>query len=168
MWKYRTAAQGFLLFLAVWEVVFARVIARSPILMVGTAPMVALQACIELKAALHSSVSYKPSRMAKRGRSSQTSTYRHPCPSVDAYHPLHHGISVLQHGIIPLSALFFSLHSSNSNILLLLPQEKKIISSSSCCSFHPAVNKWMVQQWLPPSRFWPGFSRFLCSRVRDW
>lgn len=93
--------------------------------MVGTAPMVALQACIELKAALHSSVSYKPSRMAKRGRSSQTSTYRHPCPSVDAYHPLHHGISVLQHGIIPLSALFFSLHSSNSNILLLLPQEKK-------------------------------------------
>lgn len=56
---------------------------------------------------------------AKRGKSSKNLAYKHSCPLGDVNHPLHHNIS-----IIPFSALFFSLHSSNFNILLLLPHEK--------------------------------------------
>lgn len=49
--------------------------------MVGTAPMVALRACIELKAALHSSVSYKPSRMAWGGHAQRGGGAAKPLPT---------------------------------------------------------------------------------------
>lgn len=112
---------------------------------------------------------------AKRGKSSKNLAYKHSCPLGDVNHSLHHNIS-----IIPFSALFFSLHSSNFNILLLLPHEKsrKKNSSSSCCSFHPAMGKLMAQKCLPPTRFWlwssvgfyvaeydTGSSRILCRAI---